>query len=297
MDGGLTNPINSRRVDHPELKVDSIVHHASDVLRGGPVHNTLDLGIQTYIKGVKEKLPEYILKLPFNWDLEHYWTASLCRLLLRVQNCRHGGAILITPDISLQGLNIKYQIEYDRLRSALEAHALLQIQNSYTSDIIFGEFVEQFADEIPVELYLDEAVFSGDLDNSRSELDGTIWFISLLSRVDGLVLMTPTLEIKGFGVEITVRDEPESVYLASNRNATESSLREIDYTHYGTRHRSMMRYCSKFPGSIGFVISQDGDVRVIMKVRETLVMWENIRLQLHDFARRPTQHKRHEPNA
>ena len=45
----------------------------------------------------------------------------------------------------------------------------------------------------------------------------------------------------------------------------------------------MMRYCAKFPNSVGFVISQDGDVRAITKVGERLVLWDNVRLQLHDW--------------
>ncbi len=47
-----------------------------------------------------------------------------------------------------------------------------------------------------------------------------------------------------------------------------------------------MRYCSKIADSVGFVISQDGDVRVMTQVRGKLVVWENLRLQLHDFIRR-----------
>lgn len=141
-------------------------------------------------------------------------------------------------------------------------------------------------DDLPLDLYFDETIFNGDLENSRSELDGTLWFISLLSRVDGLVLMGPTLDVKGFGVEITVREEPKLIYAASNRSATKGGLRKVDYNHYGTRHRSMMRYCATVPGSIGFVVSQDGDVRIMTNVGRRLVVWENIKLQLPDFVRR-----------
>ena len=42
----------------------------------------------------------------------------------------------------------------------------------------------------------------------------------------------------------------------------------------------MMRYCYSNPGSIGFVISQDGDVRAITRLGSRLVLWENIDVQL-----------------
>ena len=75
----------------------------------------------------------------------------------------------------------------------------------------------------------------------------------------------------------------EKVFVASDAQATESGLRQADYQRYGTPHRSMMRYCSKHPGSLGFVISQDGDVRVMTKVDDRFVIWENIQLQLPKF--------------
>jgi hypothetical protein len=128
---------------------------------------------------------------------------------------------------------------------------------------------------------------------NRSELDGTIWFISLLTRVDGLVLMNPKLEVKGFGVEIIHSSEPSTVFLSGNRNGTKKGLKKVDYIHYGTRHRSMMRYCTYIPGSIGFLISQDGDVRVMTQVGGKLVVWDNIKLQQHyNFVRKRKQEKK-----
>jgi len=54
----------------------------------------------------------------------------------------------------------------------------------------------------------------------------------------------------------------------------------------------MMRYCAKFPGSVGFVISQDGDVRVMTSVDGRLVIWENIQLQLPKFVSRKRRRRR-----
>lgn len=199
----------------------------------------------------------------------------------------------MTPDNSFAGLNIKYQIDYSRLRAALHTHALVKIREPFASDKIFENYLDQDADEIPLDLYLDETVSGNELSENRSELDGTIWFISLLTRVDGLVLMSPTLEVKGFGVEIMYSDEPSEVFAARNRNGTVTGLRRVDYNHYGTRHRSMMRYCAQVPNTLGFVISQDGDVRVITQVSGKLVMWENIKLQHHyDFVRRTTAQRK-----
>jgi hypothetical protein len=274
-----------------ELKTNTILRHALNVLEGGPVLETLGTGIQLYIKGVKREIPQHIYGDRPHWDssLSSFWIASLCRLLLRVQNYRHGGAILMTPDTSFAGLNIKYRINYSRLKSALHTHALAKIGETFASDKIFENYLDKDFDNIPADLYLDETVSNNELSENRSDLDGTIWFISLLTRVDGLVLMSPTLEVKGFGVEITYSNEPLEVFIARNRDGTESGLRRVDFNHYGTRHRSMIRYCAHTPNSIGFVISQDGEVRIMTQVGGKVVMWENVKLQHHHgFVRRKT---------
>jgi hypothetical protein len=44
------------------------------------------------------------------------------------------------------------------------------------------------------------------------------------------------------------------------------------------RHRSMIRYCASNEDSVGFVVSQDGDVRAITAVKNHVVVWENVRI-------------------
>lgn len=269
-----------------ELKANILLGKTLDVLWGGPFCETLEPGIRQYIQRVQAEIPEHVYEDWPHWDarLSSYWISSLCRLLLRVRNYRHGGAILVTPDMSFQGLNVKYGIHYPRLCTALEGYALARIQEANASELIFEGSDEFGAAEIPTDLYLKETVFRNESDERQSELDGSIWFISLLTRVDGLVLMNPQLEVQGFGVEITYNSEPTEVFLAGNERATKNRLQPVNYNHFGTRHRSMMRYCSQVAGSVGFVISQDGEVRVMTQVRNKLVLWENIRLQ-RDFTR------------
>lgn len=272
-----------------ELKVNVLIASVSDVLGGGPIREALQPGLESYLEAVHAAVPEYRYNDRSHWkaSLVETWLQSLSRLLLRMQRYRHGGAILITPDNSLRGLNIKYELPYDRLRSALENNASLRIDESYFSDQAWENYVrDKDVETMPVNLYLDESIARDNLKDNRRELEGTIWFLSLLTRVDGLLLLNQSLELRGFGVEITFQNELANVYMAGNRSATANKLKRADYNHYGTRHRSMMRYCSQIPGSVGFVVSQDGDVRALTQVQGQLVMWENIKLQLPDFVRR-----------
>jgi hypothetical protein len=277
-----------------ELKQNHLLRSAIDVLQRGAVRDALQPGISSHLVAVQKRLPEFFSGEPMDWQppLIEDWTSALRRLLLRVQNIRHGGAFLLANDRLLRGLSAKHEIKYDRLRSAMERHAVAKAEQFIAGDEINEEFLEKDAEELPLSLHVDESVASFDLEEIRSELDAAIWFISLLTRVDGVVLMTQELEVQGFGVEITSSEEPEAVFVATDAEGTPARLQKVDYQLYGTRHRSMMRYCAMFPGSVGFVVSQDGDVRVITMVGDRLVMWDNIRLQLPKFVRRKNKSKR-----
>ena len=245
-----------------ELKHNNLVRTAIDVFQSGKVREALKAGIRSHLDTLRTGWPDEFPSDFDDWEppLVEAWLATLRRILLRVQNIRHGGAFLMTPDQGRKGLLIKHKISYSRLRTALQRHAVANAQQLIASGIIGDEYMDKDAEDMPLFLHLDEVIAGYDLEEIRNELTGVIWFTSLLTRVDGLVLLDPNLEVQGFGVEITVPEEPSEIYSAGDAWASESLLRKVDYQHYGTRHRSMMKYCAKFPGSVGFVISQDGDV-------------------------------------
>jgi len=269
-----------------ELHVDKLRGKAIDALHSGPIHDALLPGIQQHVAQVKAATDPDAFNSEPNWSasLEQDWLCVISRLLLRMQGYRHGGAILITPDSGLATLNVKYPLVYARLRTALLARArTLVLSTSYSSTIFSDYLGPRKSKTLPIILYLDEAIAEDELKDSQSELDGALWFVSLLSRVDGAVVLDPELGLLGFGTEIQVTEVPRAVYRANDPKASQRA--ELDYNHFGTRHRSMMRYCAAVPGSVGFVVSQDGDVRAVTQVGDQLVVWENIKLRLDDFER------------
>ena len=117
---------------------------------------------------------------------------------------------------------------------------------------------------------------SRQLREAESELEGAISFIASLSRVDGAVLCDPYLNVLGFGAVITVEGNPPQPHTA--RDSRGQRLIRVE-TNLGTRHRSVMRYCWSNPGSIGFVLSHDGELRIVTRLKEKLVMWERVDLR------------------
>ena len=173
------------------------------------------------------------------------------------------------------------------LISLFETMYFASIKTEEAEPVIFNMIGGYLDDEhIPVDFYLEENTDETDLKHIRSEIDGVLWFISLLSRVDGLILMNKHLIVRGFGVEIKSAKPPEKIYICTRKIPSESSLKRVDYNHFGTRHRSMMRYCWNYSGAVGFVVSQDGDVRAMTKYDDKLIIWDNIRLQAYTFVSR-----------
>ena len=95
--------------------------------------------------------------------------------------------------------------------------------------------------------------------------------------------MNTDLEVHGFGCEITASGDADCiVYRADHAQPTKGKTRRLDMTRFGTRHRSMVRYCSQDESAVGFVISNDGPVRAISRSGKRVYFWDNVELRL-DF--------------
>ena len=264
-----------------ELKGVELAGRAIDALHTGPLLSALMPGISRSTAQVRREANRRLAFYDADNDQEviDYWLGSLCRLLLRVRTYGHGGAILITSSAARSkvptGLNVKYGLDYGRLATSVVSRTSAAWANS----VFYSQIVDRLdarEETLPSDFYVNQAVTDGDREDAEESVDGALWFISLLTRVDGLVLMTPTLAVKGFGVEITIDQAPARTELALD--AAAKRTRMLAYNHFGTRHRSMMRFCYARAGSIGFVVSQDGDVRAMTRVGATLLVWENIEL-------------------
>ncbi len=135
-------------------------------------------------------------------------------------------------------------------------------------------------DMLPCEIHFDAVQFQSELDRLKSRLLGCVRYIASLSRVDGFVLLDKSLVVNGFGVEARADTELTEIFMAGDAQASARLLRPAPLSQFGTRHRAMMRYCDANEGALGFVISQDGDIRATMKYQGKLVLWENINVQL-----------------
>ncbi len=201
------------------------------------------------------------------------WTAALCRVLLDIRQHGHGGALLLLPRMRSAGLKIGYRIDYRRLAEALSergaARVLKTCYEVYSTHSKSANVPKGLADS------LNQARRRAN--DAKSAETGAVRFIGSLSGVDGLVLLVGGLVVGGFGVEITVRRDPARVHRVFDELGAETE--PLNPQTLGTRHRSMMRYCFANVNSIGFIVSQDGEVRAMTRVKDTMLFWPNVTLE------------------
>lgn len=234
--------------------------------------------IGAFQRQIKNKVGKDLYVERGHWDdsLAHLWISTLSRILIGIQRYHHGGAILISD--SATGLNPKYSLSYNRLSEALFRAGVCQIENTSYTDEIHDSYMDGGIEELPMQLWLDDTVSANDLKETNDEITGCIRFLASLARVDGLIWFDSRLCLKAFGTEITVREDPTIPVLASSPQGSRTT--KLDLNHYGTRHRSMLRYCSANPDSVGFIVSQDGDVRAAAQHAGKTILWDNVQIKL-----------------
>jgi hypothetical protein len=260
------------------LEQNTLVEEYHDVLWSGPVHDLLAGYLRSYLAevpcgpGEPGVTPEELES-----EMLMRWLNATCRILLNVQRYRHGGGLLIAPDAALDGLNVKYTIRYDRLLQSLRALVGVHLSNRPGASPPTAN--DPPADVLPYTA-ADERPLAAALAEHKKEVLGAVRFIASLSCVDGFVLLDRYMGVHGFGVEVRTDNLLSEIFVARDSQADPERLRVAELTQYGTRHRAMMRYCFDNPGSLGLVVSQDGDIRAMTRIADMLVLWENIDVQL-----------------
>jgi hypothetical protein len=203
------------------------------------------------------------------------WSNTVARLCIGLRRLGTGGALLITPSPASAILKMSVPFGYRRLGESLPLEVLDQ---SYHSTLQAKHFALIELPNLPMDLSLDLSFAQEDLLDRRLEVSGATKLVTSLAAVDGLVLMTPELYVRGFGVKIGSGGTVGTVYdgAAFLRHGTRA--RTVDVSRFGTRHTSMLRYCRLDPRAVGVVISQDGAVRMMMVVKRSLTFWDNVKL-------------------
>ncbi len=216
--------------------------------------------------------------------LVQMWVNSIARLCIGLRQRGTGGAFLLTPHPIKRILQAKHSLAYQRLR---DATILSVLDMAYFDDVESSQFaLTREGKPVPADLAIEASLAEHDAKDREGEITGAVKLVASLAAVDGLVLMTPTLGVAGFGVKIGSTPNVTTVYEGAAFSRRGTRARKIDPSQFGTRHGSMLRYCAQDRRALGIVVSQDGYVRLIMTVRNSLLFWDNVKLlNQEDFSR------------
>ncbi|MFT3990911.1 MAG: hypothetical protein QM680_05825 [Luteolibacter sp.] len=213
-------------------------------------------------------LPDH-LTLDHYADLSHLITQQFVkRLISLVRTSGHGGTLVLLPEngdseVASQWIDCKYSIESDaagmRFRLLLQS-ILRRVGQLSKPDTTAAEAWEIFRNS-----------YDAELDRLEESFFELARFYSDLMQVDGALVLDQRLCVIGFGGEIRVDRNVIVVKQAHDLEARR--LSDWNVFNDGTRHRSIYRLCSVDPHAIGFVISQDSQVRLIANIGENVTFW------------------------
>jgi hypothetical protein len=266
------------------LKAQALITHENDALESAIVSDFAIKALAPFANAIARVLDDDPDEVDILGTLVGMWRTSIARLCIGLRQRGTGGAFLLTPEPIKRMLEVKRPFEYPRLGDAailrvLDVTHLRNVrrkQHSYTEK----------NNPVPASFSRQASLAEADADDRDNEMTGAVKLVASLAAVDGLVLMNPALSVLGFGVKIGSAPDVKTVYDGAGFSYRGTRARKIDLSQFGTRHGSMLRYCAKDRKALGIVVSQDGYVRLIMAVRNSLVFWDNIKLLGHaDYSR------------
>lgn len=261
------------------LKAQALVTRENDALESTIVSDFAFDALAPFAKAIARVLDGDADEVKILAYLVQMWGTSIARLCIGLRQRGTGGAFLLTPKPIKRMLQVKHPFAYPRLRDA----AILRVlEETYLADVERAQ--RSYTDKdapVPASSLRQASFAEADAEDRESEMTGAVKLVASLAAVDGLVLMTPALSVVGFGVKIGSAPDVTTVYDGAGFSHRGTRARKIDLSQFGTRHGSMLRYCAQDRKALGIVVSQDGYVRLIMAVRNSLVFWDNIKLLGH----------------
>ena len=130
-------------------------------------------------------------------DLYQEWARSISRICIGLRRAGTGGAFLITPSPILEQLELHHELPYRRVAESMILGALERQHYAALSDRLRGTDASEILNIMEGR---DRA--EADMKDRASEMRGASQMVASLAAADGLVLLSPTLEVQSFGTKI-----------------------------------------------------------------------------------------------
>jgi len=199
--------------------------------------------------------------------------AMVRRFLTAMVSAHHGGTVIILPpetaEDAVRGagpLRLKYAFRDDEPRRRYRRLILGLMSTIARAGGSAGSAT------VDADTYA--SLRDDDLAHLRDAIFEMSQLIAALSEVDGAVVLTKRFELLGFGAEI-VGDLPNLRHVCRALDLEADDRIAEPLVADGTRHRSAYRLCSRLPGALALVVSQDGGVRFVAQHRGEVTFWDH----------------------
>lgn len=188
-----------------------------------------------------------------------YWLTfiqSIEYLLSETSSRGHGSTIIFLPSDSIENYTnnyiIKYAFKKDLQIDLLIRRQLVLDQHDQTQLLLFIGFNQIIAERLAV--------------------------LAQLACIDGALLLTSNFHIITFGSTLKANNWEGNVLTGPYGFGGGG---KIDTKVLGTRHNSAINFIGACPGTVGFVISQDGLIRgLVRKDEKTILCWPDCRVSM-----------------
>jgi hypothetical protein len=261
------------------LRQGHLVTHENNALRSDMVAARVTPALKPAASSIARVLGRSREKADVPDRLFSEWSNTLARLCIGLRRLSTGGAFLISPSPIWARLDVIQPFPYRRLGDSLT----LRVLDEQYRRMQLPKVRLWHLDSVPKKLVTELALAEADAEDRERELTGAVRIVTSLAAVDGLVLLDPSLRVIGFGVKIRSESSIGNVYDGLDFLRRGTQAKRIDPSRFGTRHGSMLRYCRADRHALGVVVSQDGHVRLIMRVGQNLTLWDNVQLLDYEY--------------
>jgi hypothetical protein len=197
----------------------------------------------------------------------------LRRVLATVRAAQHGGTLILIPRERVSEfmsdsryVQVKYAFHDEEPRKRI-----LTLMDAISDELALAVA----ADAAPVGWQAYETSRARHLADLDEALFEVAHLVADLTRIDGAVLLTDSLELLGFGVEIA-GELPEVARVVRAHDLDGASRTWVRTDRVGTRHRSAYRLCQAVRDVLTLVVSQDGGLRFIRWHDQGVAYWDQV---------------------
>lgn len=282
------------------LHHDTVIVEEPEALTAVAVLAQIKRHIAPYVQQIDRVLGDGVTKAELTDQILFEWADAVARLCISLRRAGTGGSFLLSPLPRWNDLRIGTAVPYRRLGEAVIL-SVLETEYRRKLESMLGDLGDTCSNELWWELEFADA----DEEDRRSELTACAKIVSAMASYDGAVVLDPLLNVHSFGTKIEKISATADVFEGSSIRSAKSKGRRVDLAGFGTRHHSMLSYCSRDKDAIGVIVSQDGQVKIATTYFGKVVFWQNVSLLSHsqdvdvqaEYERRRRQSNRRRPDA